>query len=86
MAHVSLLYFASVREILGRDAEERDLPDSVKTVRDLIDWLVAEDARYASAFAAPDTLRCALDQVMAPFDAALAGAKEVAFFPPVTGG
>lgn len=86
MAHVTLLYFASVREMLGRDTEERELPDSVKTVRDLMDWLVTQDGHYASAFAAPDKLRCAIDQVMAPFDASLVGAQEIAFFPPVTGG
>ncbi|MFO1240164.1 MAG: molybdopterin converting factor subunit 1 [Sphingomonadaceae bacterium] len=86
MAHVTLLYFASIREKLGREMEERELPESARTVHDLIGWLVTQDADYASAFAEPAKLRCAIDQVMVPFDAPLAGAREVAFFPPVTGG
>jgi len=86
VAHVTLLYFASIREKLGREMEERELPESARTVHDLIGWLVTQDADYASAFAEPAKLRCAIDQVMVPFDAPLAGAREVAFFPPVTGG
>jgi len=83
---VTLLYFARIREKLGREMEERELPESARTVHDLIGWLVTQDADYASAFAEPGKLRCAIDQVMVPFDAPLAGAREVAFFPPVTGG
>ncbi|WP_246611130.1 molybdopterin converting factor subunit 1 [Aquisediminimonas profunda] len=86
MADVTLLYFASIREKLGREMEERVLPESARTVHDLIEWLVTQDANYASAFAEPAKLRCAIDQVMAPLDAPLAGAREIAFFPPVTGG
>lgn len=86
MAQVTLLYFASVREVLGMDREERELPDHLGSVRELMDWLVALDAGYAAAFGAPDKLRCAVDQVMAPFSARLSGAREIAFFPPVTGG
>ncbi len=86
MTRVTLLYFASLRERLGRDMEERVLPESARTVHDLIEWLVTQDADYAGAFAQPAKLRCAIDQVMAPFEAPLAGAREIAFFPPVTGG
>lgn len=86
MASVTLLYFARVREALGLEEERRDLPESVRTVRDLMAWLAAHDGRYAEAFAAPEKLRCAIDQVMSPFDAPLDGASEIAFFPPVTGG
>lgn len=86
MASITLLYFARVREALGVGEECCDLPESVRTVRDLIVWLATRDANHAEAFAAPDKLRCALDQVMASLDAPLGGAKEVAFFPPVTGG
>lgn len=86
MAQVTLLYYASVREQLGLDVESREVPDGVQTVQALIDWLIAQDERYAGAFAVRDKLRCALDQVMAPLDAPLAGASEIAFFPPVTGG
>jgi molybdopterin synthase sulfur carrier subunit len=86
VACVNLLYFARVREALGLEEERRNLPDSVRTVRDLMAWLVGLDTRYAEAFAAPEKLRCAIDQVVAPFDALLEGAREIAFFPPVTGG
>lgn len=86
MARVTLLYFARIREALGLDEEQRDVPEGVKTVRDLMAWLAARDERYAEAFATPEKLRCAIDQVMAPFDAPLEGASEIAFFPPVTGG
>ena len=57
MAHVTLLYFASMREKLGREMEERVLPESARTVHDLIGWLVTQDADYASAFAEPAKLR-----------------------------
>ena len=86
MANVTLLYFARVREAVGLDEEQRDLPERLVTVRDLMSWLAGLDARYGQAFAAPEKLRCAVDQVMAAFDAPLGGAKEIAFFPPVTGG
>ena len=86
VAEVTLLYFARTREALGVDEERRDVPEGLKTVRDLMAWLAARDGRYAEAFAAPEKLRCAIDQVMASFDAPLDGAREIAFFPPVTGG
>lgn len=86
MVRVTLLYFASVREILGRDTEDRELPEDVETARDLMQWLITLDEHYARAFALPDKLRCAIDQTMAPLDAPISGATEIAFFPPVTGG
>ena len=86
MARVTLLYFSSVREAIGFGEEVRDLPESVLTSRDLINWLSTLGEGYAQAFATPEKLRCAIDQVMAPLDTPLRDAKEIAYFPPVTGG
>ena len=86
VGQVPLLYFARVRDAVGLDEECRDLPDGARTVRDLIASLVSLDVRYGEAFADPARIRCAIDQVMAPLDAPLDGAREIAFFPPVTGG
>jgi sulfur-carrier protein len=80
------VYFARVREAVGVDSEERDLPAEVHTVQDCIAWLESCDPRYAAAFAVPARLRFALDQQMVAADAALAGHDELAIFPPVTGG
>ncbi len=80
---LSLLYFASVREAMGRDGDTINLPEQVLTLGDLADWL---EAQGHAVFANRDRLRGAIDQSMARFDAPLAGAREVAFFPPVTGG
>lgn len=79
---VTLLYFARVREAMGTGEERIDLPDGVTTVADLADWL----ATRHPIFADHDRLRVAVDQVMARFDTDIHGAKEIAFFPPVTGG
>ncbi len=75
-----------MREAIGKDGERCDPPDSVTTIADLIDWLAAEGGGYALAFADRDRLRAALDQRFVPFDTQLGGAKELALFPPVTGG
>lgn len=80
---VQLLYFASVREAMGRDSETRDLPTDIITVGDLADWIEAEGNPI---FADRTKLRAAIDQTMAGFDTPIAGAREIAFFPPVTGG
>lgn len=81
-----LVYFARVREAIGVDGEDRELPEHVLTVGDCMEWLSAESANYVAAFAARDSLRYALDQQMVREGAALEGAKELAIFPPVTGG
>ena len=80
------LYFAWVRERVGREEEELDLPPSVATVGDLIGWLSGRGEGYALAFAKPAAVRAALDRVHARSDASITGVKEVAFFPPMTGG
>jgi molybdopterin synthase sulfur carrier subunit len=83
---VKLLYFARMRQIVGTSEEALDLPASVKTIRELIDWLKARDEGYAHAFADLRVVRAAVDQTHAPFETEIAGAREIAFFPPVTGG
>jgi sulfur-carrier protein len=79
---VQLLYFAWVREAVGVDGEVVDPPADVVTLDHLADWL---SLRYP-VFADKARLRAAIDQVMAPMDTVIAGATEIAFFPPVTGG
>jgi molybdopterin synthase sulfur carrier subunit len=83
---MKLLYFARLRQIIGRGQEDIDVPADVKTVSALIDYLKSRDEGIAVAFADLRTLKVAINQSHAPLDASLAGATEVAFFPPVTGG
>ncbi|RBP02535.1 molybdopterin synthase subunit MoaD [Roseiarcus fermentans] len=83
---MKLIYFAWVRERVGKGEEELDLPPDVVTVGDLIAWLASRGEEYAYAFEKPMAVRAALDKVHAGRGAAIAGAKEVAFFPPMTGG
>lgn len=83
---VQLLYFAWVREAVGRDGERVELPKGVATVGALIDWLAARGGGYAEAFGDPARLRAAVDQTFVPIDAPIAEAREIALFPPVTGG
>lgn len=79
----TLLYFAWVRDAMGRDSETLSLPQTLTTLSELIDWLAA---RGDHVFAEPARLRAAIDQRMADFSASIVGAREIAFFPPVTGG
>lgn len=81
---VQILYFAWLRERTGIPRET--VETSAATVRDLIAELSARDARYAAAFADLSSLRVALDQELSDFDASLAQVREIAFFPPMTGG
>lgn len=83
---MKILYFARIRQIAGRGSEEIEVPDTVKTVSELIDYLSGRDGNLAAALAERRTLRAAIDQNHAPLDAPIAGAREIAFFPPVTGG
>jgi sulfur-carrier protein len=80
------VYFAWVRERVGKAEEELDPPPTVTTVADLIAWLSRQGEGYADAFEKPSTVRAALDRVHVRHEAAIAGAKEIAFFPPMTGG
>ena len=81
---MKVLYFAWVRERIGAPSEEVDT--EAETVQGLVDELVAKGPRYEAAFADTSALRVALDQDLASFDAPLKGHREVAFFPPMTGG
>jgi len=83
---LKILYFAWVREKVGRAEEVREPPASVATVGDLIAWLKTQGPEYENAFAQAQVIRAAIDRAHVKHDAAIAGAKEVAFFPPVTGG
>ena len=83
---LDILYFAWVREGIGIDAERVDPPADVTDVAGLLAWLATLSAGHAAALAEPARLRAAIDQRFVPLDASLAGAREVAIFPPVTGG
>ena len=83
---VHLLYFAWVREKTGLGEEMLELPATLNTVRDLIEWQKQRAPQYGEAFADSETIRVALDQQHATPDSTIAGAREIAFFPPVTGG
>lgn len=83
---VKLLYFAWVREKAGRAEESVELPADVTTVGDVIRWLKSRGPEYAAAFEQGDVIRAAIDQTHVKHSAAIAGAREIAFFPPVTGG
>jgi len=83
---VKILYFAWVREKTGKAEEVVDLPPGVKTVADVVAWLKTRGPEYAEAFARPGVVRAALDQTHVQPGASIAGAREIAFFPPVTGG
>lgn len=81
-----LLYFAWVRERIGRGEEMLDIPPDVTTARELVAWLSARGDEYRNAFARPEIIRIAIDQCHVTPDASISGAREIAFFPPVTGG
>ena len=83
---MKLLYFAWVRERVGRPQEEVELPASVATIADLMHWLARRGEEYAHAFENPKVIRAAIDRAHVKADTAIAGAREIAFFPPMTGG
>jgi molybdopterin synthase sulfur carrier subunit len=81
---IDVMYFAWVRERIGVPSER--IETSASTVAALVDELKAREERYAAAFEDVSALRVALDQELTDFDASLEGVREVAFFPPMTGG
>ncbi|MFN9210946.1 MAG: molybdopterin converting factor subunit 1 [Betaproteobacteria bacterium] len=83
---VVVLYFARLREAVGHDREELELPPQVATVAQLRVWLIARGEPWAVAFTEIKRIRAAVDQAMAADDSSLRDGAEVAFFPPVTGG
>jgi sulfur-carrier protein len=83
---VKLLYFAWVRERVGKPEEDIELPAGVSTVSELMAWLSHRGDDYAHAFENPKVIRAAIDHAHVKPDAVIAGAREIAFFPPMTGG
>ena len=79
-------YFAWVRERIGKSEEMIEPPPSVRTVEDLMIWLAGRGESYAHAFEKPKVIRAAIDHAHVKSDAAIVGAQEIAFFPPMTGG
>jgi molybdopterin synthase sulfur carrier subunit len=83
---LKLVYFAWVRERIGKADEDIAPPASVKTVEELMGWLARRGEEYAHAFENPKVIRAAIDRRHVRPDSAIAGAGEIAFFPPMTGG
>ncbi|GJD29284.1 Molybdopterin synthase sulfur carrier subunit [Methylobacterium adhaesivum] len=83
---MKLVYFAWVRERVGKAEEVVDLPAGLATVSDLLAWLRGRGEEYAHAFEGEGVVRVAIDRVHAKPDAPISGAAEIAFFPPMTGG
>ncbi len=80
------VYFAWVRERVGKSEESIEPPEEVRTAGDLVRWLAGLGEGYAHAFENPGIIRVAIDRSHVKHDASIAGAREVAFFPPMTGG
>ncbi len=83
---VRLVYFAWIRERIGRTEEEVDPPRNVATVADLVRWLKERGEEYAYAFENEGVVRAAIDRRHVKPEVPIAGAREIAFFPPMTGG
>jgi len=83
---MKVLYFAWIRERIGKPEEEIELPASIATVGDLMTWLKKRGEEYAYAFDNPKVVRAAIDKVHVEPAAKIASAREIAFFPPMTGG
>jgi sulfur-carrier protein len=81
-----VLYFARFKQVIGRASDEVAVPEDIRTVGDLLQHLVRTDEGCAAAFANLKLVRAAVNQNHVTLDHTLAGAVEVAFFPPVTGG
>jgi molybdopterin synthase sulfur carrier subunit len=83
---IRLVYFAWVRERIGCAEETLSPPAEAHTILDLVRWLKTRGEGYEAAFANENIVRAAIDHAHVRPDAALAGAREIAFFPPMTGG
>lgn len=83
---MKLVYFAWVRERIGKADEDVALPAEIETIADLMDWLKARGEEYAYAFENEGVIRAAIDHVHVKPQARIADAREIAFFPPMTGG
>lgn len=83
---MKLIYFAWVRERIGKPEEEVELPASVATVDDLLRWLRTRGEEYENALQHPQVIRVAIDHEHVDHREKIAGAREIALFPPMTGG
>lgn len=83
---MKLVYFAWVRERIGKAEEELELPAGITTVRDLLAWLKGRGEGYEAALEHADAIRVAINQEHSRHDEPVAGAREIALFPPMTGG
>ncbi|TJV42942.1 MAG: molybdopterin converting factor subunit 1 [Mesorhizobium sp.] len=81
-----LIYFAWVRERIGTSEEEVELPDGIDTVADLLRWLQSRGEGYEQALQFPDVIRVAINQAHVDHREKISGAREIALFPPMTGG
>ena len=84
--HIKLRYFAWVRERIGKQDEDVEVPAGVTTVAELMTYLASRGEEYAHAFENPKVIRAAIDRAHVKPQTAIAGAGEIAFFPPMTGG
>lgn len=83
---VRIVYFAWVRERIGKGEEELDIPDEVKTAGDLVSWLATLGEGYEEALRVPRAIRVAVNQEHVEHNELIAGAREIGIFPPMTGG
>jgi molybdopterin synthase sulfur carrier subunit len=83
---MKIVYFAWLRERLDKTEEDLDVPASVQTIEELMAWLKTRGEEYELAFDNPKVIRAAIDKTHVRPDASIAGAGEIAFFPPMTGG
>jgi len=83
---MKLVYFAWIRERIGKTDEAIDLPEGIATVADLVRWLKTRGEEYEYAFENEAVVRAAIDHMHVKPEAPIAGAREIAFFPPMTGG
>ncbi|MDI6026382.1 molybdopterin converting factor subunit 1 [Corticibacterium sp. UT-5YL-CI-8] len=81
-----LIYFAWIRERIGKPEEELELPSDVTTVSDLLHWLRGQGEGYEAALQQPKIIRVAINQEHVEHREPIAGAREIALFPPMTGG
>jgi molybdopterin synthase sulfur carrier subunit len=83
---IKIRYFAWVRERVGKPEEDVELPAGIATIGDLMTWLAGRGEEYAYAFENPKVIRAAIDRTHVKPQTAIGGAREIAFFPPMTGG
>ena len=83
---MKFVYFAWVRERIGKETEDRDLPADLKTVEEVLAWLETQGDEYAHALGRREDLRIAVNMKVTDLDGSIENAEEIAIFPPMTGG